>query len=134
VALLRASSIALGDSIDVADAMASGAGVAHGPVLCAFAEAAHLSSSDLPARRAELVAAVGEGGLVEACLTVSAFNGLTRVADATGIQLDAGTMAATTDLRDALGINAYTGADSSGDAVHRSGPPQLVDDVRSLFT
>jgi hypothetical protein len=133
VALLRASSSASGDDLDVAAAMASGDGVAHGPLLRRFADAVHLGAPDLAERRAALVEAVGEAGLIEACLTVSAFNGLTRVADATGIQLDEGTLAATTDLRAALGINAFAGAESSGDAVHGAGAPRLVDDVRSLF-
>ena len=41
-----------------------------------------------------MLAAVGPAGLAEASLTVGAFNGLTRVADATGIALDGGTLAA----------------------------------------
>ena len=41
-------------------------------------------------------------------LTVAAgFNAITRVADATGIPLDASTAAATADLRDATGIQAF---------------------------
>ena len=41
---------------------------------------------------------------------MGAFNGLTRVADATGIALDGGTLAATPDLRTELGLNTMAGA------------------------
>jgi hypothetical protein len=71
--------------------------------------------------------------LVEACLTVGAFNGLTRVADATGIVLDGGTMAATTDVRAELGLNDMAGARNTGAAVYASGAPQLPGKVRDLF-
>ena len=102
-ALLRASSTALGATIDIG-----------------------------PARRAVL-AAVGPAGLLEVCLTVSAFNGLTRVADATGIPLDHGTLAATTDVRAELGLNDMAGALSSGGVLHTSGPAVLPATVRDLF-
>jgi hypothetical protein len=135
VALLRASSSALGGAdLDVVDALGSGCGVPHGPTLLAFVDALEDDAADLPTRRAAVLAAFGEAGLVEACLTVSAFNGLTRVADGTGIRLDDGTMAATTDLRAALRINDFVGAESSGDAVHVSAEPVLPADVRSLFS
>ena len=64
---------------------------------------------------------------------MGAFNGLTRVADATGIVLDGGTLAATTDLRAELGLNDMAGARNSGAAVHVSGAPQLPLAVRDLF-
>ena len=76
---------------------------------------------------------VGPAGLLEACLTVGAFNGLTRVADATGIPLDGGTLAATTDVRAELGLNDMAGARSSGAAVDTSGPAVLPATVRDLF-
>ena len=69
-----------------------------------------MSDPDLPAARRAVLAAVGSAGLLEACLTVGAFNGLTRVADATGIPLDGGTLAATTDVRAELGLNDMAGA------------------------
>ncbi len=64
---------------------------------------------------------------------MGAFNGLTRVADATGIVLDGGTLAATTDLRAELGLNDMAGARNSGAAVYVSGAPQLPLAVRDLF-
>ena len=95
MALLRASSSALGDDLDVAAALTRGEGVPGGQLLLDFAAAAHLDTPDLTARRADVEAAFGEAGLVEACLTIGAFSGLTRVADATGIVLDGGSLAAT---------------------------------------
>jgi hypothetical protein len=55
------------------------------------------------------------------------------VADATGIALDDGTMAATTDVRAELGLNDMAGARNTGDAVFASGAPRLPDSVRDLF-
>jgi hypothetical protein len=64
---------------------------------------------------------------------VSAFNGLTRVADATGIALDGGTMAATTDVRAELGLNDMAGARSTGAAVFAGGAPRLPASIHDLF-
>jgi hypothetical protein len=114
-------------------ALERGAGVADGSVLLTFADAAHLDGPGLAESRRDVLAAVGSGGLIEACLTVGVFNGLTRVADATGIVLDGGTMAATTDLRAELGLNDMAGARSAGAAVHTGGAPRLPAVVRDLF-
>jgi hypothetical protein len=133
VALLRVSSSALGDELDVPTALTSGAGVPGGRLLLDFAEAAHVGSAELPDRRNAVEAEFGEGGLVEACLTVAAFNGLTRVADATGILLDGGSLAATTDLRAALGLNDFPGARSTGPAIHRTGRPLAPSAIGELF-
>jgi hypothetical protein len=133
VALLRASSTALGDAIDLGPALEAGVGVPHGSILLAFATAAHRDLPELADARRAVVAAMGSAALVEACLTVSAFNGLTRVADATGIALDGGTLAATTDVRAALGLNDMAGARSTGAAVFTGGAPQLPGSIRDLF-
>jgi hypothetical protein len=133
VALLRASSSALGDDLDVAAALARGEGVPGGRLLLDFAEAAHLDTPDLAAHRAEVSEAFGEAALVEACLTIGAFSGLTRVADATGIALDGGSLAATVDLRAELGLNEMAGARSTGRAVHDTGPAVSPSAVADLF-
>lgn len=75
-----------------------------------FAAAAHADAADLDAARAELLAAVGSEGLTEAAATVAIFNGLVRVADGTGIQLDDGVLADSADYRDRLGLNGFGGA------------------------
>ena len=132
MALLRASSTALGATVDLGPALEHGVGVPHGSILLDLATAAHrdLPSRGRPTRRLE---AMGSAGLVEACLTVSAFNGLTRVADATGIALDGGTMAATTDVRAELGLNDMAGARNTGAEVFAGGAPQLPAHIRDLF-
>ncbi len=104
-----------------------------GDVLVRFAAAAHLDGPDLPAARRDILTAVGPAGLAEASLTVGAFNGLTRVADATGIALDGGTLAATRDLRADLGLNEMTGAANTGAAVRDEGAPRLPRTVAELF-
>ena len=133
MALLRASSTALGNTIDLRPALERGVGVPDGRILLAFADAAHRDGPDLAAHRRAMLTAVGSAGLIEACLTVGAFNGLTRVADATGIVLDGGTMAATTDVRAELRLNDMAGAGNTGAAVYASGAPQLPRSVRDLF-
>ncbi len=133
MALLRASSSALGTAIDVDQALACGAGIPFGQLLVDFAVAAHQQRPDLGTVRRRLAAAVGSAGLVEACLTVAAFNGLTRVADATGIALDGGTLAATRDVRAMLGLNDLPGALNTGPAVYTGGVPRLPATVGELF-
>ncbi len=55
------------------------------------------------------------------------------VADATGIALDGGTLAATRDIRAELGLNDMPGARNTGSAVYASGAPQLPATVAELF-
>ena len=86
-----------------------------------------------PPRRAAVEAAFGEAGLVEACLTVGAFSGLTRVADATGIVLDGGSLAATIDLRAELALNDMSGALNTGPVVYDTGVPMIPGAVADLF-
>ena len=133
MALLRASSSAIGDNIDVANALDAGAGVLAGDLLLRFATAAHLDEPHLPAARRDVRAAVGPAGLAEASLTVGAFNGLTRVADATGIALDGGTLAATRDLRVDLALDEMAGAANTPAAARDDGAPRLPATVAELF-
>ena len=133
MALLRASSSALGDELDVAAAVTRGDGVPGGALLVDFAAAAHLDTPELGSLRADVGAAFGEAGLVEACLTVGAFSGLTRVADATGIVLDGGSLAATVDLRAQLALNEMSGALNTGPAVYDTGVPMIPAAVADLF-
>ena len=102
-------------------------------MLLEFATAAHLERPDLEACRRSVLSAVGSVGLIEACLTVGAFNGLTRVADATGIVLDGGTLGATRDVRAELGLNDMPGALNTGSAVWTGGAPRLPATVTDLF-
>jgi len=89
------------------------AGVPAGAELLAFASLANRRSEELPNARVALEAIVGADGLLEAAATVAIFNGLVRVADGTGIQLDPSMMTSTAETREALGIDAFGGAANS---------------------
>lgn len=120
--------------LDVAvDSTRSGdAGVPHGAELLAFATAANNRSDDLDAARDALRAVVGAEGVLEAAATVAAFNGLVRVADGTGIQLDPSMLTSTAETRERLGLENFGGAANSVDAP--TAPRRTSDEpVRSLF-
>ncbi len=94
-------------------------GVPAGRQLLAFANAAHEvatpgasteAAERLRTTREQLRAVVGDGGVVEAAATVAIFNALVRIADGTGIELDAGVLADSADFREAAGINDFAGA------------------------
>ena len=153
----------LGQEIDV-DAVVdreravtdAGYGFPAAPELLAFASAANRAAnpllasdldevvlnSELDTARADLTAAVGDAGVLEASATVAAFNGLVRVADGTGIELDDALVVASADVRSHLGLDAMVGsantrrlADGAAEA-SSTGEPALPDAggrVRSLF-
>ena len=113
--LLRASSNATDQEVDLASAVGQGSavGVDHGDLLIRYAEIANQNPMDAPALADEMLTAVGPAGLVEAAATIAIFNGLVRSADAIGIPLDDVVMGSTADHRSALGINDYAGASQS---------------------
>ena len=90
------------------DAAAAGSGIAHAPVLLAFAEAAVKGSDDaLAAARDRVRSELGPEQLVDAAAVVSNFERMVRIADATGIPLDTPVNAMSADLRADLGIDDY---------------------------
>ncbi len=105
-------------------------GVPHGAELLAFVDAVETGSSrgvseeDRSACIAETSAAlnavVGPEAVVEAAGTIAAFNGLIRVADGTGIQLDDGLDAVSAETRERTGLNSYAGAANTPGAKQRS--------------
>jgi hypothetical protein len=84
------------------------AGVPHGRLLVEFAEAV-LGEDEvaLTRARAALSEAIGPAGLVDAAAVVGLFNAIDRVADATGIPLEAEKAAASADFRTALGVDRF---------------------------
>jgi hypothetical protein len=113
LALLRESSRALGAPADLEAALrdpASDAGVPHGALLKGFARAALVEPDRLAECGAVLRSALGEEAWLEAASTVAAFEGLVRVADATGIEVDDQVFASSADFRAALGIDRYGSA------------------------
>jgi hypothetical protein len=92
----------------VTGAVAGDAGVAHGCLLVEFAEAVlGEDEAALSRARAELMTAVGPRGLVDAAAVIGLFNAIDRVADATGIPLEAEKAAASEDFRAALGLDRF---------------------------
>ena len=116
-----------GQAIDLTEAVGhDGAGVEHGALLCAFADAAHQQRS--AEAGATLRSELGDAAFVEAAATVAIFNGLVRAADASGIPLDTGTAAISVDDRAALGIDRFAGASNTAAAVRRT----RRDDITSV--
>ena len=118
-------------------AFASAANRAANPAMVADGDAADLDAEALADARDRLVGAVGAAGLLEAAATVAAFNGLVRVADGTGIELDDAMIVASSEVRTELGLDSLVGAantrrlaDTPVLAEHLSGDE---DRVRSLF-
>ena len=106
----------LGNAVDLGavtgDArLAAASGVAQGGLLVAFADAtAGDDDAALARAREALLAALGPAALVDAAAVTSNFERMVRIADATGIPLDAPIAAMTVDVRRDLGIDAYAAA------------------------
>ena len=121
MSLLRASSEAIENEVKI-EQLEDGANIEHGPALVR-------QDSDLPESRSDLLGVAGLQALVEAAATVSAFEGLNRLADVTGIQLDSGLADESADFRSELGIDAYAGAAST----KSNGSAQRADNVIGIF-
>ena len=128
MSLLRASSEAIENEVKI-EQLEDGANIEHGPALVRYAESAVRQDSDLPDSRSDLLGVAGLQALVEAAATVSAFEGLNRLADVTGIQLDSGLADESADFRSELGIDAYAGAAST----KSNGFAQRAGDVIGIF-
>jgi hypothetical protein len=109
--MLRASSDHNGDDIDIAALTGSAvgdSGIAEGDRLVALAEAVIADNAqDMKIARAAVQAALGDAALVDAAGIIGMFNGLDRVADATGAPLEDWKAADTADMRAAIGIDAF---------------------------
>lgn len=121
-----------GKTLDVGavtdDAAAPGSGIAHAPALLAFAEATvQGGEAELAKARQVLLDAVGSDGLVDAAAVVGNFERMTRIADATGIPLDAPVNALGEDLQDRLGLKDFGSARNTAEpgALARALAPAL---------
>lgn len=85
-------------------------GIPHAEVLIDFAEASVSMDEGrlVPARR-RVLEALGPEGLVDVAGVASNFERMVRIADGTGIPLDAYTAEQTADLRAAMGIDRFGG-------------------------
>jgi hypothetical protein len=92
----------------VLGAAAGDGGIPQGSLLVDFAEAVLGSDDERLARaRLRLTEALGIDALVDAAAVVANFNAIDRIADATGIPIDAERVELTADLRTELGLNAF---------------------------
>jgi hypothetical protein len=114
--LLRASSEKEGRGVDLGVVTGgsrdgAGGGVPQGEQLIAFAEATVATDDAMLGRaRAALLSALGPAALVDAAAVTSNFERMVRIADATGIPLDAPVAALTAGMRRELGIDRYAAA------------------------
>lgn len=84
------------------------AGVTAGAELLAFADAALLrDDAEVLRGRARVVAALGEPAMLDAAAVIAGFDGITRIADATGIPLEPAKAEQSADFRASLGIDRF---------------------------
>lgn len=83
-------------------------GVAGGALLVALADAAlGQDAAALAQARAAVRASLGLAAMIDAAAVIGAFDGITRIADATGIPLEPPKVAQTADFFSALGIGRF---------------------------
>jgi hypothetical protein len=83
-------------------------GVEKGAILIAFADAVVADDkAALETTRRQIADAMGEAALVDAAGVAAYFNGIDRIADATGTPVDPASAEATTEMRAALGIDKF---------------------------
>ena len=114
--LLRASGEQSGAEYDLnaVTSTTGDAGVEHESLLRELTEAAIENRwDDLDDVRRRATQTMGEQETVDALTVAAAFNGITRVADATGIPLDEHTAATTVEMRNATGIDHFDYAEKS---------------------
>lgn len=117
--MLRASVEAKHGTVDLR-AISDGArddsvGVQHAAELTAFAEAAvRGDAAALATARDALRNKAGSAALVDAAGVVGNFERMTRIADATGIPLDAPSALASSDFRNKLGLHRFASAQNTG--------------------
>ena len=89
-------------------------GVPHSDTIRALTEAAVGNRWDeLATLRDAASAVMGEQAMVDVLTVAAGFNGITRVADATGIPLDDRAQAATEEMRAVVGIDRFDYAEKS---------------------
>jgi len=110
--MLRASSDALGEPVELADAVHGAAtAMPFGAELVGFVDAVTTGDTTASAAaRAELEAVAGPAAVVDAAAVLANFEMMTRVADATGAVQFAQRLEALVSERLALGLDAFGSA------------------------
>jgi hypothetical protein len=95
----------------VTGAAAGDGGVAHGARLVSFVDAA-MGADDaaLTRERAALREVLADDAFVDTCAVIGAFNVVDRIADATGIPLDASLVAMSAQVREELDLARFASA------------------------
>jgi len=92
----------------IIDAAARDGGVPHGALLVRFVDAVLGDQGPtLAAVRDEVQRALGAAALVDAAAAIASFNAVVKIADGTGIPLEAAKEARTRDIRGTLAIDAF---------------------------
>jgi hypothetical protein len=86
-------------------------GIAESALLIEFSEAiVGGEEARLAKARAEVARKLGSAALVDAAAVAALFDGIDRVADATGIPLEDEKAASTAEIRSAIGIDEFAAA------------------------
>jgi hypothetical protein len=89
----------------------SAPGVALSQELLAYADASLAENAGaLAAARSRLVAVAGVEAMIDAAAVIAGFDGITRIADATGIPLEPPKAEQTADLRATLRLDQFAAA------------------------
>jgi len=112
--LLRASGDRANEQYNLDSVTAPGigdTGVTNGKFLMELSEAVfYQDENSLANIRRRGLELLGERGLADALGIAAAFNGITKVANGTGLPLDQSTDAVTGEMRSSTGINEYSEA------------------------
>ncbi len=89
-------------------------GVDHARALAAFADAAvQGSATEIDETREVLVAAIGFPAMVDAAGVIGNFQRMNRIADGTGLELDAPMRALTGEVGETLGLRKFASAENT---------------------
>lgn len=117
--LLRASGEHSGDDYDLSALLGKSgddSGIPNAGILLEFAEAAvGADPARLDAARAAVIEAMGGAACADAAGVAALFNAIDRVADATGIPLEADKAAMTEGMRAQLGIDEFGAVSQTAD-------------------
>jgi hypothetical protein len=115
--LLRASGRHGGEDYDLANILGEGlerSRIPQAGLLVDFADAFFDAGGRLAEARAAIVRAMGPAALADAAGVLAIFNAVVRIADATGIPLEAYKEELSRDLRGPLGIDGFPAAAAKG--------------------
>jgi len=91
------------DTLAVKGEVDAGA-VPHGNLLLGFTESVLLEKPAVDALRLEVLETLGAAAFVDVCTTIASFNAVVKVADGTGIPLEAEKAERTMEVRERLGL------------------------------